>query len=139
MKREKWMKWKPIEGIPQELYFEGMEYNNDGLTINLQGKDKNSPILTINFEFFLALRIVDEGNLLKDSCDVDEAIMKIKLEPGSSRKWSLFTVENSPYLEWFHNQSVGIHKDIKIIHHVIRTPEDVIEVLDSIIPIVTWN
>lgn len=139
MKKAKWMKWEPVKGIPQELYCEDLKYNHDGLTVNLQGKDKNSPILTINFEFFLALRIVDEGNLLKDSADIDEAILQMNLEQGSYHKWSLFTVENSPYLEWFHDQSVDIHRDIKIVHHVISTPDDVIEVLDSVIPVVKWN
>lgn len=134
MKREKWIKWEPIQGIPQTLFCDSIEYNDEGLTIKLKGKD--SPILTINFEFFLALRIVDEGNFLKDSCDMDEAVLKMELEKGSYYKWSLFTVENSSYLAWFHDQSVGIHRDLKIVHHVIKTPGDVIEILDSVIPVV---
>ena len=142
MKREKWIKWKPVEGIPQTLYFRDLKYDFDGLTISLQDRDKDLPMLTIYFKSFFALRIIDEGNKLIDSCDVDEAVLEMELEKGSYYKWSLFTVENSLYLEWFHQESVGVRQNTELIHYVIQTADDVIEVLDIAeigSPIVTWN
>ena len=139
MKREKWIKWKPLNEIPQTLFCESIQYNYNGLIIKLQGKDSDSPILTINFEFFLSLRVMDEGKFLKDSCDIDEAVLEMELEQDSYYRWGLFTVENSPFLEWFHDQSVDTHRDIRIVHYVIRTPGDVIEILASVTPITEWN
>lgn len=139
MKKEKWLKWEPIEEIPQTLYLSELKYNFEGLTVNVRDKDENSPILTISFEGFFALRIADEGDLLKGSHDTDEAVIKMEKKEGSYYKWSLFTVENSLYLEWFHEQSLGVRKKEKLVHYVIRTSEDVIEVLDIESPKVMWN
>ena len=97
--------------------------------IDVQDKDEKSPILTIHFEGFFALRIVDEGDLLKGSHDMDKAVIEMEWEKDSWHKWSLFTVENSRYLEWFHEQSVGVRKDFDIKHYSIKTPDDVIDVL----------
>lgn len=139
MKREKWLKWEPIEKIPQTLYLRGLKYDYDGLTLSLQDKDRKSPILTIYFEGFFALRIVDEGDKLIDSHDMDETVSEMEMEEGSYYKWSLFTVDDSLYLEWFHEQSLGVRKKEELVHYVIRTSEDVIEVLDIDSPTVTWN
>ena len=139
MKKEKWLKWEPITEILQTLYLRGLEYNLEGLTVNVQSKDKNSPILNIYFEGFFALRIMDEGDLLKSSYEIDEAILNMEKKEGSYYKWSLFTVENSLYIKWFHEQSLGVRKNEELIHYIIRTSEDVIEVLDIESPTVTWN
>lgn len=139
MKREKWLKWEPIEGIPQTIYLRGLKYDYDGLTINIQDKDEKYLILTIHFEGFFAIRIVDEGDLLKGSHDMDKAVIEMEKEKGSYYKWSLFTVENSLYLEWFHEQSLGVRKKEELVHYIIRTSEDVIEVLDIAEPTVMWS
>ena len=139
MKREKWMKWESIEKIPQTLYLRGLKYDYDGLTLSLQNKDRKQPILNIYFKSFFVLRIVDEGDKLIDSHDMDETVSEMEMEEGSYYKWSLFTVDNSLYLEWFHEQSLGVRKKEELVHYVIRTSEDVIEVLDIDSPTVTWN
>ena len=143
------MKWKPVEGIPQTLYLIGLKYGfikkhgSDGLTMNLQGRNDDDPILTIHFDIdcFFGLRIIDEGNLLKYKYDLDEAIIKMEWEKDSLQKWSLFTVENSRYLEWFHEQSVGVRRKIEMTHYLIKTPDDVIDVLSvkKVLPTVTWS
>lgn len=149
MKIEKWMKWEPLKGIPQTLYLVGLKYGFngkfgfEGLTVNLQGQNDNSPILTIYFDIdcLFGLRITDEGNLLKGRYDIDEALIEMKKEKNSSQKWSLFTIENSRYLEWFHEQSVGVRRDINMTHYSIKTPDDVIDVLHvkELSPTVMWN
>lgn len=142
MKREKWMKWEPIEGIPQTLYLRSLKYDVDGLTISLQDMDEKSPMLTIYFDGFFALRIMDEGDKLIDSREIDKSVLEMELEKGSYYKWSLFTVENSLYLEWFHRESLGVRQNTELVHYVIRSTDDVIEVLDIAeigSPVVTWN
>lgn len=149
MKREKRMKWKPIDRIPQTLNLIGLKYGFDqkhgfdGLTVNLQGENSNSSILTIHFDVdcLFGLRIIDEGDLLKGGYDIDEAVIDMKKEKDSWHKWSLFTVENSRYLEWFHEQSVGVRRKIEMTHYLIKTPDDVIDVLSvkKVLPTVTWS
>lgn len=131
MKTEKRMKWQPIEGIPQTLYLYNLKYDCKNLIINLYDKDLNSPILNINFGDFLAFRIMDEGNFLKEPCEIDEAVTKMQLEPGSFQRWTLFTIDNSRYLRWFHEESAGIYADLEIVHYLIATQDDMIDVLST--------
>ena len=138
MKKEKWIKWESMEGIPQTLYLKELKYDYGGLTLNLMGKD-TTPNLTIHFTGFFACRMIDEGDLLKASHEVEKAVTEMKTEKDSIYKWSLFTVEDSLYLQWFHEQSLDTHKNDEITHYIILTPDDLIEVLHSEIPTVIWN
>lgn len=142
MKREKWLKWKPNEGIPPTFWLENFKYNKGLLTLYVQDQiDKSLPMLSICFNDFLSMHITDEGNLLKDTCDVDESLSKMEKKPGYYYRWSLFTVENSHYIEWFNKEILGEHENLDIIHYVIKTPNEIVEVLDSADhkPILRWN
>lgn len=130
MKKEKWIRWKPIEKISEKLYLEELKCNKDGLTLNLK-ENKNSPILIIHFDGYFSYRVTDEGDLLKTLYEIEES--------EDLGKWTLFVVENSLYIQWFHKQSFDTHRDDEIVHYLIATPNDVIEVLDSDIPTVKWN
>lgn len=64
MKKEKWMKWEPLEGIPKTLCLEELKDNREGLTICLR-ENINSAILIVHFESYFSYRVTDEGDLLK--------------------------------------------------------------------------
>ena len=64
MKKEKWLIWKPLEGIPKKLCLEELKDNREGLTICLR-ENINSAILIVNFENYFSYRVTDEGDLLK--------------------------------------------------------------------------
>jgi hypothetical protein len=130
MNQEKWLKWNPIEKIPSNLYLKEFKYNSNGLNLSLEQEEENSPILNIYFNGVFSFRSADEGDLLKTLSEREKT--------DNTNNWSLFTVENSLYLEWFHEQSYDIHKKDQIIHYLIATPNDVIDVLDSETPCVKW-
>ena len=130
MKREKWLIWKPMEEIPTTLYLEELKDNYNGLTIGLK-EDQNSPLLVIHFDGYLSYRVTDEGNLLKTLNEIENG--------EDLGKSTLFTVENSLYLQWFHEQSFDIHKDDETIHYLIATPNDVVEVLYVSSPTLMWS
>ena len=48
MQQEKWIKWKPIERIPNTLYIEELKDTRDGLTIVMTREDNILPSLTVN-------------------------------------------------------------------------------------------
>ena len=126
--KEKWIKWKPIGNLPSLLYLEELCDNHQGITLKLQGEEKSSPLLVVDFDGALSYRNTDEGDLLKTLGEVE-----------GYDTWSLFTVENSKYVEWFHEQSLDIHRDKKIVHFVFATANDVVEVLDLEPPTVRWE
>lgn len=129
MKKEKWLVWKPMEGIPKTLHLLDLKYTYSGLTVNLYEED-GSPTLTIHFDGDLAHRLADEGDLLKT---VSEA------ERTNEDRWTLYTVENSLYLKWFHEQSLNIRKKDNLVHYLIATPNEIIDVIDLSSPTLIWN
>ena len=141
MKPEKLHKLEPLSGIPPT--FELREFNYDGnLLVGVRDSNYNSSsTLTIYFDAPFSVSMTTKFAKPIDSYDLDEAIINLKKEPKYEGKWSLFTVENSRYLEWFHEQSVGIKRDIEIAHYLIKTANEVIEVLDvkDGSPTLMWN
>lgn len=142
MKREKRIKWVLVKGISPTVYLIGLKYNRHDLTLNVQDQnDKFASILTIQFNNFLTFRIVDEGTLLKGDYDLDEAVIKMGKNKSYYYMWSLYTVENSSYAAWFHQRNLCKNQDIEIIHYLIFTPIEVVEVLSikDNNPIVFWH
>lgn len=132
MKKEKWMKWEPLQGIPQTFRLKNFNCNEGILTLSVQDKESDSaPILDIHFDNFLALRIAHRGDKKADSYDLDETVIVMKSEPEYEYKWSLFIIKNSSYVEWFQEESAGIYEGIDIIHYLIRTPNEMFEILDT--------
>ena len=130
MQQEKWIKWKPIERIPNTLYIEELKETRDGLTIVMTREDNILPSLIINFDTIISYRNTDESYLLKTLN-----------ERENFNKWPLFKIKNSQYLVWFHEQTYDIYKKQlpEIIHYAFITPNDVIDVLAIITPILKWE
>lgn len=142
MKKEKWMKWQPIKGIPQTLYLNNLKYDCNILAIDLYNPAEESRILDICFDGFLAFRIMDESKYSWKYREFDRVLLDMQLETNSYQKWSLFIVNSSTYINWFLEQSSGIHDDDVLIHYIIATPDDVIEILDirgTESPVVQWK
>lgn len=83
-----------------------------------------------DFRFFFdwthSFRVTDEGDLLKMLGE-----QKGKMRVG------IYKVEDSSYLEWFNDQSFNIHEKEKIIHYLIVTVNDIIDVLSSESPVIS--
>ena len=142
MKNEKRFKWEPISGIAPTVRLRNLKYEPNLLVLNLEDEiDKSAPVLTINFHNFLTFRIIDESDLLKGAYDNDESVTKIEKVKGYYYRWSLFRIENSHYLEWFCSQNVDMNQDNDIVHYLIFTPNDVIEVIvpEHSSPTARWN
>ena len=128
--KEKLHKLEPLSGIPPAFHLKEFKYDEGLLTLGVQDRNhSSSPILIIHFEIF-SLRITTAQAKSIDYYDLDESLINLKKQPGYDIKWSLFTVENSHYVEWFHEQNVGIKRDLDIVHYLIKTTNEVIEVLD---------
>ena len=125
--KNRYKKWYPLENIPVHLYCEGLHDDYEGFRILLRGDDPTSPVLRISFSPSLAYRNIDEGDLLRTIYGIPDL--------GAS---SLFMVENSTWLEWFQEESHGIHDGEDIMHYAIYTANDCIDVLSAFDPTVEW-
>jgi len=127
MKQEILKKWEPIDHLPEEMYLEGLHDDYEGFRLLMKGKNPQDKMLRIHFEVPLVYRNIDEGDYLLYS--------PVKNE---SAKSTFYTIENSQYLEWFHKESLDMHKSEKIIHYAIYTPNDCIDILSPWSPKVEW-
>ncbi len=127
MNKDQYEKWIPLEKIPPRLYCEGLHDDYEGFRILLKGDDPNSSILRITFDATLAYRNIDEGDLLRT----------IQARPDIGH-FSLFTVECSTWLKWFHSESCEIHDGENIVHYAIYAANDCIDVLSAFEPSVEW-
>ncbi|MFA6095073.1 MAG: hypothetical protein WC757_04285 [Candidatus Paceibacterota bacterium] len=122
-----YINWEPLKDIPRVLYCEGIHDDYEGFRILLVGEDERSPILRIKFDSARSYKNSDEGDLLKTIASINN--------PGRS---SLFLVENSSWIKWFHEETYGIHKNKNFKHFAIYTPNDCIDVMSEFAPIVEW-
>ncbi len=125
--REKLIKWHPIEKIPEKLYAEGIIDDYEGFRILLKGTEKTDKMLRIQFNVALAYRNSDEGDRLKSLS-----------EWASYEKHSLFQVDESNFIDWFLEQNYSKYKKEELVHYLIMTPNDVIDVISLEKPNVEW-
>jgi len=128
MKKPIYKQWMPIDDLPDTLYLEGLHDDYEGFRLLLRGELPQSPMLRIVFDPALAYRNIDEGNYLKGITDSNV----------SSLSGTLFLVENSGFLSWFHSVSLEIHSQEHVKHYQIYTPNDRIEILAKVLPKVEW-
>lgn len=119
--------WEPLKDIPRILYCEGIHDDYEGFRILLTGEDERSPMLRIKFDAVRFYKNSDEGDLLRTIASINN--------PGRS---SLFLVENSSWIKWFHEETCDIHKNKNFKHFAIYTPNDCIDVISEFDPTVEW-
>ncbi len=119
--------WEPIKGIPSELFVEALHDDYEFFRILLKGKSPQSKMLRIYFDSIFAYRNLDESYRLR-------TWNKFK----GDRPSSLFIVENSKWLKWFHEESQGLYHENPIKHYAIHTVQDCIDILSEYEPLVEW-
>jgi len=128
--KEYWKRWNPIK-LNKDMYKAcyAQVIDIDGLEINLVF-NATEDLLNIKFvNTVLAYQNIDEGRRLKML-----EYLSNNYDSQFYAEWTLFEIENSSYLNWFHNESFGIHKDEGISHYMLLTENDVIDILSAYEP-----
>jgi hypothetical protein len=124
---EYYKKWEPISGIPSELYVEALHDDYEFFRVLLKGKSPQAKMLRIYFDSVYAYRNIDEIYRLRTWNNFK-----------GERPSSLFIVENSKWLEWFHEESQELYLEHSIKHYAIHTVQDCIDILSEHEPLVEW-
>jgi hypothetical protein len=126
---EKYHKWEPIEGIENEMWVEAIHDDYEGLRILLKGNNPSSAILRLVFDSYYMYRNVDESYRLRLW---EEGVF-------SDMGWSLFRTESSNLIDWLREEGQGVYDDTEMVHYLIKTGADVIEIMATKTPpIVEW-
>ncbi|CAI1020469.1 hypothetical protein [Serratia quinivorans] len=119
---EKLVKVTFAEDALQNSQLEDFRYSSGSLELILSsgngGEDNKVKVL---FDWVYSFRVTDEGDLLK-----------MQEEQKGEMLTGLYTIEKSQYLEWFNEQSANVHDDV--VHYMLSTVDDVIDILSSVAP-----
>jgi len=123
----------PVEGLPPQLHFEQFSHSSDGkIHIVLRAPSAVVPhelgdiLYEITFDGAFAYRFADEGALLRTLNRQQNMVRSV-----------LFTVPDSSYLAWFHEESYETRRNFEIVHYMVVTPNEVFEILSGDVPVVT--
>lgn len=120
------LKWEPFPGLPRNLDTPSLtnDYDN-GFQLILVEPRANGRAFKVQFEQLLAFRSANESYRLR------------LIEPlNSELPWPTFKVEHSVWVNWFHEETLGIYREWPV-EHFLFMGEDVIEVLSARQPIFT--
>lgn len=120
---ERFVKWE-IPGLPRIVDAPSLidDYEN-GFVLTLVEEKSDGRAFKVRFEQPLAFRSANGRYRLK---------LVSQLQP--ELPWPTFKVENSEWVDWFHDQSLGIYRD-SLVEHYAFIGDDVIEVLSARAPI----
>jgi hypothetical protein len=121
---EKYNQWEPVEGVENEMWVEALHDDYEGLRILLKGHSESSGILSISFPQYYGYRNFDESFR-------DKLWQQYNFEP---RDWSLFKTTSSEFIDWLFEESGGVYGKEDMVHYVIKTGADVIEVVAKLAP-----
>jgi hypothetical protein len=121
---ERFVKWEPTRGLPRvDPKSIAQDFGkNGGLHISLVEPYAGGKAFRIDFARALAFRSANESFRLK----VLESLR-------NELPWPTFNVEDSEWVQWFHDQTFGAYRDWPV-KHFLFIGEDVIEVLSSEAP-----
>jgi len=121
------IKWIPINGIPDIFYLDSIFDGKDGVYFNLSCDLENEEkVLVIYFDSLFSYRVTNESYRLK-------FIMVHNIE-----KPSFFIVKDSSYISWFKDESFHVYQS-NILHYIILTGNDIIDVISEFKPSVYWK
>ncbi|MCS0672455.1 hypothetical protein [Cytobacillus firmus] len=125
MAKEEWRKWDPNPHLPKKLELNSLTYNSKGFILDFS--DSNFRV-KVHFEEIMSFKATDEGKLLSTIQRIYSEYSEYYLD------WVFFKIDNSKFIEWFHQENYEMYTDFNIEHYLFKTPNDVIEVLSNIPP-----
>ena len=127
MNSVKYVEWlplgKPLPKMIGEKILHSCEYR---LELFLYEEARPEAMLYINFEDVYCSRFLEDGSGLRTITELPE------------KGW-VFVVENSKWIKWLKEESLGIRGDAEVRHYFFRTHEYCFEVLADEIPRVSWE
>lgn len=119
-----WKKWIPKEGLQDKYYVDKIiDDIEKNLMIELSDRNGNKMILNWN------------GVVISYTCS-EETTRSILYDNNELTKWTFFEVEDSRYLQWVCEQSLGIYQINTMRHFCIIGIDLVVDIVADFEPIV---
>lgn len=109
--------WEPLNDLPDNFYFYGLNSTGSDLVILLKDSQFDR-VLEIKFSGVLGYRVVKEAARSKTLYENTSLV-------------GFETSTNSEFLRWFKVESEGIFDDWQLIHYVICNSDNIIDVISG--------
>ena len=124
MSEEQYQAWIPASNLTGKVIIEEIVDSDEGLSIFIRTLDNEENRYRILFDPYVAYRNMDEGFRTKTFSEV------------GGFDGSLYLIDNSNWLRWLHEESLGYYRDWEIKHYFIVTSADCLDVLSEFEPTV---
>ena len=118
-------RWNPIEGLEGYFYLENLQDDLSHLDIILE-QEKTKRLLGVRFFVALSYMNTQAGEFIRSA-------------GYGSYKGVFLTIKNSPYLNWFLDESCRGPEERNVVHYSIRTQHHIIDVLSAHEVAVKWH
>lgn len=112
------IKWIPVSDLSSEYLVESMCDDEHGFKIILMQYPEKKHTVIIRFHYSVCSYRISIGNTPPFNCN----------------KWSFFQAINSDYFSWASQRSNKISEHLSLIHYLIFTKKEIIEILDAAEP-----
>lgn len=125
--------YRPYQGSllkVETFYIDSIIYKSGDLSILFRSFSKEVEIrdkVRVVFGNMLSYRVIDEGDFLKT----------LKDNPEIQDEHIIYDVENSNYINWFHEQSLGIRSGSGLRHYAVYSESECVDVLAYGAPIIS--
>lgn len=119
MSNDSLIKWSLDIKNPVEMSIESLIDDNQGLKVIAKSYPNKERTIKITFQDYLTYRNTNESYLLKLWSNI----------PDEMLGFTFYKIDNSSYIKYFHEMSLGVYIDWEIIHYGIYTGQDCIDIL----------
>lgn len=120
--------WHSQIDLPNRIYLQALIDDVNGLQLFLKEENSNDRIVII-FKNYLGYRNFNESERLKT----------LSQFPVLTQYSGLFIAEKSLFIDWLVRESFGILDKKNLIHFILSTPEDIIEIISQKPPDIKKN
>jgi hypothetical protein len=119
---------KIVEDQPAQMIVHSLCDVSDGLKIYLSSElSSNHKMLEVVFDPYVAYRNMNESYRMATLSKYPDGL-----------KETIYKVNNSAWVKWFHEESMGMYIENNIIHYAFMTIADCIDVLAEFEPKASW-
>lgn len=121
---EQWNRWKPIKELEKKYKIVNISENLNGFSIELVSTNKEQNTMSLIFEQSVnAYRFADQ----EFKQNIINSLTK-EYSEEYFKEWTFFKVDNSSYIEWLSEQSLGWSDEFPFIHFSLVGYDSILDI-----------
>lgn len=123
---EKWIRWRPIDGLSEKYRFESITHSLDGFEMifsEVCDERRRIRVFFYDVDLYRTTREPAMHRLVRE--------LSVRYGDDFCGRWTFFKVENSEYTAWAMEESQGIYEAQYFPHYSFITANAVIDIVSN--------